>query len=286
MKRFYVKDCPENLAVYDWISKETDMQTAVRDVGQHSLGKDLIDIPHRLDIAQIKSATIDALGKFGVHGWQTQRGESRAYGGLSMVYNPDLRESVDPNQNTLGTTTNRPDEFFYASTGRFDSVRNTYFDSYGFRKLAPCIAETALKEFVQGFNLSLTRSRIAVLDADYHDRVGEDFLWHKDETIFENLRLNIPIETDESFLFQIEGQSPQHLKVGNIYTWDTHLSHRVYATEKKSKARIHLVLGFSPWFDYYQGDDSFSVNKFFGKTHPIDIYLQGLAHPLIGNRYD
>lgn len=282
MKRFYVKDCPNDSTLFDWLSRENKMVEAMQDVkGDHDIS-DLLSIPHRLDLDKLTRAVKDSLDSFGVRGWQTQRGESRAYGGLSMVYNPDLVETVDPNQNTLGTTTNRPEEFFYASTGRFQSIRNTYFDSYGFRKLAPCISETDLKDFVDGFRLSLTRSRIAVLDADYHDRVGEAFLWHRDETVFENLRLNIPIETDESFLFQLEDCEPQHLEVGSIYTWDTHLPHRVYATEKKSKARIHLVLGFSPWFDYHHNDDSFTVNKFFGKIHPIDLYFRGLVHPLIG----
>lgn len=286
MKRFYVKECPKGSTLFEWLSSENKMHEAMLDVKSDHDTSDLLSIPHRLDIEKLTLAVNDSLDSFGVRGWQTQRGESRAYGGLSMVYNPDLIESVDPNQNTLGTSANRPEEFFYASTGRFQSIRNTYFDSYGFRKLAPCISETDLRDFVDGFRLSLTRSRIAVLDADYHDRVGEDFLWHRDETVFENLRLNIPIETDESFLFQIEGRRPQHLSVGNIYTWNTHMPHRVYATEKKSRTRIHLVLGFSPWFDYHYDDDSFSVNEFFGKIHPIDIYLRGLAHPLIGNQHD
>lgn len=283
MKKFFVKDCPNDSTVFNWLSDQTHMSEAVNDVKADCDITELIDIPHRLDIDQLSRDVKDALDRFGVRGWQTQRGESRAYGGLSMVYNPDLRETVDPNQSTLGTKTNSPREFFWASTAKFPEIKDTYFDSYGFRKLSPCITETALKDFVEGFSVSLTRSRIAVLDADYHDRVGEDFLWHKDESVFENLRLNIPIETDDSFLFQIEGRDPEHLKYGHIYTWDTHLAHRVYATEKKSRTRIHMVLGFSPWFDYHRDDDSFSANKFFGKIHPIDIYLQGLAHPLIGN---
>ena len=75
---------------------------------------------------------------------------------------------------------------------------------------------------------------------------------------------------------------PIHLSVGNIYTWDTNLPHRVYSTKKTELKRIHLVLGFSPWLDYNEDDDSFSINRFFGKIHPIDILLNGHAHPLIG----
>lgn len=282
MKKFYISECPDNSSVFSWLSENTNFQEAVRDIQTSFKFKTLIDIPHRLDIDQIVNNTISALDKFGIKGWQTTKGESKAYGGLSMTYNPDLAESVDPNQNTLGTKTNKPDMFYYGSTEKFSSIRNTYFDSYGFRKLSPCITGTELKNLINGFNLSLTRSRIGVLDADYHDKVGEEFLWHKDETVFENLRINIPIDTDPSFMFQIENTEPMHLELGKIYTWDTHLAHRVYATKKSVKKRTHLVLGFSPWFDYLENEDAYVTNSFFGKVHPFDIILQGLAHPDIG----
>jgi hypothetical protein len=121
-----------------------------------------------------------------------------------------------------------------------------------------------------------------VLDADMHDRVGEEFLWHKDETIFENLRINIPIDTDSSFLFQLENKLPTHLELGKIYTWDTNLPHRVYATKKSTKKRTHLVLGFTPWIDYIENEDCFVLNSHFGKLHPFDILLNGSAHQSIG----
>jgi hypothetical protein len=280
MSKFFVKDCPAELSIFDWIYQTSGFHEAVKDVEKQF--DNIVEIPHTLDLNQIKKDTIDALDKFGFKGWQTARGDSKAYGGLSMVYNPDLKESVDPNQNTLGTRINNPDEFYYDQATKFSTVRNTYFDSYAFRKLAPCITESGLKNLINDFKLSPTRSRIGVLDAFYHDKVGEEFLWHKDETVFENLRINIPIETDNTFMFQLEDRDPIHLKYGNIYTWDTHLPHRVYATKKTQVKRVHLVLGFSPWIDYNSSDDSFVLNDFFGKIHPIDILLSGKAHPQIG----
>lgn len=285
MKKFLLADCPEDLTMFQWISKETYLDEARKDIKCSVDIDDVISIPHTLDITKIITDTKECLAQHGFKGWTTQRGDANSYGGLSLVYNPDLVEDKDPNQSTLGTTTNTPAEFFYGSTQRFNSIRNTYFDSYGFRKLSPCVVQSNMKSLLDEFRLSPTRSRIGVLDATYHSRVGEEFLWHKDETVFENLRLNIPIETDESFLFQLENKDPIHLAVGHVYTWNTNLPHRVYATEQKDVKRTHIVFGFSPWLDYINDEDAFVVNEFFGKIHPIDIFLNGLAHDKIGLKH-
>lgn len=282
MNKFLLADCPKDLTMFQWISKETNLEEAKKDVSCSVNIDGVISVPHCLDISKIIIDTQDCLAQYGFKGWTTQKGNANSYGGLSLVYNPELIENKDPNQSTLGTATNAPAEFFYGSTQRFESIRNTYFDSYGFRKLSPCVIQTEMKHLLNEFQLSPTRSRIGVLDASYHSQVGEEFLWHKDETVFENLRLNIPIETDDTFLFQLENQKPIHLAVGNIYTWNTNLPHRVYATEQKTTKRTHIVLGFSPWLDYVESDDAFVINEFFGKVHPIDIFLNGSAHPKIG----
>lgn len=283
MNKFFVSDCPPNISLFNWISNNSRYHEAVNDLSQQRKFDDLIDIPHKLNIPSLLSTTTRVLDEFGTKGWQTSKGESRSYGGLSLVYNPDLIDNVDPNQNTLGTKKNNPSQFYYSSTENFTSVRNTYFDSYGFRKLSPCVTNSNLYDFISDFNLSLTRSRIAVLDGSYHDKTGEDFLWHRDETVFENVRINIPLITDSSFMFQIENKNPVHLDVGKIYTWNTNIAHRVYPTKKIETKRVHIVLGFSPWLDYIEEEDAFIINEFFGKVHPIEIITRGLAHSQIGH---
>lgn len=283
MNKFFVKDCPEDRTIFAWIDSQIGFKEAYQDLRCSVPTDNWISIPHRLNIDQLRQITEDCLIKNGVRGWQTKRGDARAYGGLSLVFNPDLREPTDPNQSTLGTRTNAPEEFYWSSTEKFDKIKHTYFDTYGFRQLSPAVVNSSLQEFLRSFKLTSIRGRIGVLDADYHDRVGEEFLWHKDEPVYENLRLNIPLVGDETFMFQTEGQAPMTTPIGNIYTADTHIAHRIYATEKSSKKRIHLVLGFSPWLDYNQEDDSYTVNKFFGRVHPIDLLFKGLAHPEIGN---
>jgi hypothetical protein len=282
MNKFFVKDCPEDRTIFSWIDSQINFKEAYHDLQCSVPTDNWISIPHRLNIDRLRQITEDCLDQNGVKGWQTKKGDARAYGGLSLVYNPNLRENTDPNQSTLGTKTNAPAEFYWANTSRFNSIKHTYFDTYGFRHLSPAVTNSSLREFIKGFRLTPTRGRIGVLDADYYDRVGEEFLWHKDEPVYENLRLNIPLVGDETFMFQSEGQTPMTTPVGNIYTTDTHIAHRVYATAKSMKKRIHLVLGFSPWLDYNQEDDSYTVNEFFGKIHPIDLLFKGLAHPEIG----
>lgn len=283
MNKFFVKDCPENQTIFKWIDSQIGFEEAYRDLQCSVSTENWISIPHRLNIDHLRQITEDCLVKHGIRGWQTKNGDARAYGGLSIVYNPDLREITDPNQSTLGTKINAPQEFYWAITQKFNKIKHTYFDTYGFRHLSPAVMNSDLREFIKSFRLTPTRGRIGVLDASYHDRVGEEFLWHKDEPIYENLRLNIPLVGDETFMFQTEGQEPMVTPVGNIYTADTHIAHRVYATAKSTKKRIHLVLGFSPWLDYNQEDDSYVVNEFFGKIHPIDLLFKGIAHPEIGN---
>jgi hypothetical protein len=284
MTKFYVKNCPENKTLFQWIDENLDFKTAIKDVKSPVKSNKVIEIPHRYNIDEIREITLHCLSLFGFNGWQTARGEIKAYGGLSMVYNPDIKESVDPNQSTLGTQINNPDEFFYGKMEKFSSPRNTYFDSYGFRKLSPAIEKSKLKDFIDEFNLSPTRSRVAILDGSYHTSVGEEFLWHKDEEIFENLRINIPLVTNEHFLFQLEDQPPLHLEAGKFYTWDTHLPHRVYMNTHTDVKRLHLVLGFMPWINYLPEEDAFEPNEFFGKVHPFDIILKGHANVKLGYR--
>jgi hypothetical protein len=77
------------------------------------------------------------------------------------------------------------------------------------------------------------------------------------------------------------GEPPYHLAVGKAYTWDTNRPHRVFCRGRTSAMRIHLVLGFAPWFDYLPDADAWVPNRFFGEVHPFDIAAEGLLHPAI-----
>jgi hypothetical protein len=280
--KFYVKEIPEPYPIWEYIREKTNINGFYKSMVSSADASDLLTLKHSLDLNLLFESTNEMQEKFGFKGWQSQTGESKSYGGLSLVYNPDYKELVDINQQTLGTKTNQRDEFFYAQTGRFDSIKNTYFDSYAFRKPAPCVTETKFYKFIKDFKRHPLRSRLATINSKYvPEKYRESYGWHKDEYVFENLRINIPIKTNETFLFQILNKPSTHLSVGNVYSWDTNIAHRVFPTTEDDASRTHLVLGFSPWFDYNEEEDSFTSNEFYGELHPIDMLLSGHVHEKI-----
>src|SRR5262249_2597827 len=154
----------------------------------------------------------------------------------------------------------------------------------------PAARVGALGEFLSQCSLSLVRSRLSVLYGTDEDLVPFDIGWHRDESVFENLRINIPLETVSSYKLQIEHErdtptedsgtmSTHHLAAGSAYTFDTHLPHRVFASARSKVRRVHLVLGFSPWLSYNARDESWEPNEFYGRVHPFDIVRSGRLHP-------
>jgi hypothetical protein len=277
--KFYVKDIPDQWPVFQYIAAKTNLKVHL--LKSRFNVTDLISLEHKFDINSIKESVLEILKITEPKGWLTAEGRSKPYTGISLVYNPNLQEDIDPNYQTLGTAYNTKDEFFWKSTNKVPHLKNSYFDTYSFRKISPAITGKLL-DMISAFDAPLIRSRIGIVDANETvlsevDKQG----WHKDEPVFENLRINIPITTDEDCLFQIEGNEPEHLPYGNMYTWDTFIPHRVFASKIKPAARIHIVLGFSPWFNYNQEDDSWETNEFFGKKHPIDMLVDGELCSLI-----
>jgi hypothetical protein len=280
--KFYIKDAPSTLSLWSWIKQTTDILDCAAKITPTCDPSNLLNFNHSLDVEEISSITLEALDKFGYKGWRSSAGENKAWGGLSISYNPDYLEECDVNQQTLGTTQNDAKEFFYSSIQNFKSLRNTYFDTYSFRKYPPSVTDTRLKEFLQSFSRSSVRSRIGVINSKYVPENKRNlFGWHRDETVFENLRVNIPIKTDNTFMFQIYDKPSEHLHYGNVYSWDTNIAHRVYPTTEENTSRVHLVLGFSPWFDYIEEDDCWVSNEFYGKMHPHDMLANGHIHEKI-----
>lgn len=282
IQKFYVKDIPATWPIWPYIKKHSNIERHYSMPATLADPNDLINLKHELDINSIITSSIEMVDKFGFRPWQAADVDNQAYGGLSLVYNPDYVEDVDLNQQTLGTKTNNSDEFFYGKTGKFKSIRNTYFDSYAFRQLAPCVTETSFVGFARSFKRHILRSRLATVNAQHvSDNDRDEFGWHKDEYVFENLRINIPIVTDETFMFEIKDKPAEHLAVGNIYSWDTNIAHRVFPTIQEPRSRTHLVLGFSPWFDYDAEEDCFYSNEFYGEMHPIDMLIDGYVNEKI-----
>jgi hypothetical protein len=243
-------------------------------------------------VAGLRAAAAEAIDSHGLHGWLSSEGRTTGgYLSLSLTHNPELNDPgiTDVHQSTLGTSVNRQSEFYYGSTSRFLGLRNTYFDTYGFRVLTPAARIGALGEFLSQCRLSLIRSRLSVLFGD-EGPVPFGIGWHRDESVFENLRINIPLETVASYKLQVEHEADQpredsksmsthHLAAGRAYTFDTHLPHRVFPTRRSKVRRVHLVLGFSPWLRYYSRGQAWEPNEYYGRVHPFDIVRSGGLHP-------
>jgi hypothetical protein len=278
---FKVESIPPAETISHYIQGQTQYEPACQQVrskfsGARKIELDMVDT----DVSELRQCVLDIIEQYGYSGWRHKDGESKTYGGFSLTYNPDHQDGIDPHVSSIGTPKNASDEFFWATTGTHRVLKHSYFDTYGFRVRTPASKIGALGRFIDSFKRPLVRSRVGIIpgenidpnDAEYKEKDG----WHRDEPVFENLRINIPLQTDDSYLFQMEGEEPYHLEVGTAYTWDTHIAHRVFAAKRTKLMRIHLVLGVSPWFDYDPAQDSWMPNDYLGRIHPFDMLAEGL----------
>lgn len=295
--RFRVRDLPEEKPLFQSIMARTDFLQACARVAPAKPVRGLIGLRLPQPLLQgMRSAALQAIEQHGLHGWLSSEGRDSkgSYVSISLTHNPDLLDPGVKNvhQATLGTSVNPITDFYYGSTRRFAKLKNTYFDTYGFRVPTPAAQIGALGEFLSQCRLSLVRSRLSVLLGEKGGRFDFRSGWHRDETVFENLRVNIPLQSHRSFRLQIERKrdvpdarsttmSDQFLAPGRAYTFDTHRPHRVFSKARCAVDRIHLVLGFSPWFRYDRRTDSWEPNEFYGRTHPFDIVRSGALHPAL-----
>jgi hypothetical protein len=285
-QKFIQADVPDNMTVFAHLARKTPYRAAVRGMAeQHRAYRFLeIGLPDGL-VEKLRSSVLDAMSMFGHSGWRRKDGVSPTYGGFSLAFNPDHQDNLDPNVSSLGTPQNASDKFYYNQRARNLPAKNSYFDSYGFRRRTPASQHSELGGFLDALRRPLVRSRVGIIYGERVDPTDENYRansgWHRDEPIYENLRVNIPLQTDPNFVFEIEGEPPRHLEVGKAYSWDTHIPHRVYCSGPTKLERIHLVLGVAPWFDYDADDDSWHANEFFGRKHPFDLLLTGRIHPLL-----
>lgn len=294
---FRVADLPDENSTLRSMAERTDFRSACLGVAPRRPVRGVLRLAlpeGRLEA--LKQAAVAAIERHGIHGWLSAEGrdDDGAYLSLSLTYNPQLRDPGidDVHQSTLGSSINPGSEFFYGATQRFRKLKNTYFDTYGFRVPTPAANTGALGEFLSECRLSLVRSRLSVLRGSHGAARAFEFGWHRDEPVFENLRINIPLRSHRGFRLQLERRrerphprsrtmSDHHLAPGYAYTFDTHRPHRVYTKVACDVDRVHLVLGFSPWFRYDAAADAWEPNEFYGRVHPFDILRSGGLHPAL-----
>jgi hypothetical protein len=277
MQKFYTSDCPRELTVSKWLKKNTDWVELMNTVKPRRVYPKVMKF--RIDDfnpVAMADCILAATKIYGDHGWKDAGGASDGYTGFSLVYNPNHQDGLDPHSSTLGTPKNSITEFFWNKTEKHQVLKDSYFDGYGFNIPTPASDYDLIGTFMSRSKRTRVRSRMSILNGWVYDQSRLDSRgWHKDEPVFENLRINIPVTTSKDYLFQIEGLEPKHLDVGWAYTWNTYEPHRVYNGSKNQDRRIHFVLGYSPWWDYIPEEQAWVQNEFYGNKHPFDMIVDG-----------
>jgi hypothetical protein len=284
---------PDSETVFEHLSRRFDLPAAM----QPFLERPSILQRYNLsiDLTALETACRDVTARYGLRGFRNTADDvaDPAYGSLSLTFNPDV--AGDPHSATLGSAHLRNGQYFYGteqSRAQMPKLKGDYYDSYGFRRLTPAGRHGALGSLLAGFTLPVIRSRLSVIPGSNPEALKDGYGWHRDESIFHNLRINIPVWTAPEYLLEIETALPQpqpgsataqrhHLRHGFAWSWDTNLPHRVFANGLTPQSRCHLVVGLAPWFDHDADCDAWRPNAWFGRVHPHDLIAEGLAHPLI-----
>ena len=274
-----VNICPKTSTVDSWLYRVTKMNSNLVDTDIKN-----ISIKLNYDLDSLQSSVAEVMHKYKPIGWQTNTKNTNYYKSLSLRSNPNHQDNLNENYSSVGTPKNNPGEFFYSQTHKHSYLKDSYYDTYGFIHPTPCSLEGELGNFLSNIKRTIIRSRISTIVASEQPkdpRAG----WHRDEEIFINLRLNIPITTSNEFYFEMENEQPYNLELGNLYSWDTNIAHRVFASEHTENTRTNLIIGCSPWLDYIPEKQAWIKNEFFGKKHPFEMLLDGdiLPKQFIGN---
>jgi hypothetical protein len=235
-------------------------------------------------VGALQQAAEQALTQYGSYGWLSSQGRSRSsYQSLSLTHNPNICDpAVTEFNSTLGSSFIGNQSFFYGNVRTWLKLRgrmkNSYYDSYAFNQ-PNTVAREQFGEFFGHFKRTLIRSRMSVIRAHALDSANPDYLLHRDEPVYENIRINIPLTQSPKHYLQYRGQDI-NLKLGQAYTWDTNQPHRVHGIDGTD--RINLVLGFSPWFDYDAEQQAWASNEYYGECHPIEMVQQGWVSNIVG----
>lgn len=279
--KFYIKDCPDHLSMAQWLKLETDWLEKAKEVGQdtkYPYNQIFEFSMENFDVSKLLESTLEVFQQYGMYGFKSKQGEEKSYRGVSLVYNPE-RINDNPNAATFGEQDfdKTKHTYYWGDTKAVEKVKNSYFDTFGFRIPSPAAEYPGLKEFLNCSLRTRVRSRISNINGRLFDPKTVDAVgWHKDEEITENLRINIPLCTQKYARFQFENSESVHLEVGKAYSFNSHFPHRVYTTNYSPEPRVHMVLGFSPWWDYLPEEQAWTQNEYYGKIHPIDMLKQEL----------
>lgn len=270
-----IKDCDKEIiqVLSDRFFTDLDPRQFLSDFTFYEFTLEELGLPGYREILESVEKVSNQVG---LVGWRKEQGESKFYKGFSLTYNPDFfdRETSIYHQ-TWGSNLLQQSFGRNLDLGLHGNTKNNYYDTYGFRSFPPLI-KSHMGDFLDLFNFSVLRSRVAYY---YMQGVSpkNDSGWHVDEYPYQLLRVNIPLQTSQEYILDINGTDEfgnrlsiknKHLETGKVYIWNTRIPHRVGIREKcfTEQPRIHLVLGLSPYFFYDEQRDSFVKNSYFGKN--------------------
>lgn len=269
------------------LRKRYKLDQAFNDVKSPLPPGEVIKVELPVSSEYLLDACVEIEGVYGLRGFVSSDGvdADSAYANISLTCNPNM--DGDPNYSTLGSEKLTRSEHYYATESTIQKVgqlRDSYYDTYGFfQPTYPAI--TSLSKLTGAFKRNLVRSRMSVIRGGRMETTSFNWGWHKDEPVFENLRINIHVTDSPAHRIQVmrTDRMPQSLfdpdlvehrfEVGVGYSWDTHLPHRPCAKGATLDDRIALVYGVSPWFDLVDGE--WEPNEFFGKKHPHQMLVDG-----------
>ena len=294
---FFADEVPRECTVWDVISAHPQVRQAMHAVQPKRPREGLLwRLPTEVDLPRLRASYEAYLAEVGPpRGFANREGVESAYRSISLVHNPAHQDGLDPFFSTLGSPRHGPREFYaLLRPDQQPARRNSYWDTLGFHAVHPTLAQH-FGWFFARFRHTLVRSRIATLAHTDYARISDsEFSWHIDESPFCNLRINIPLQSAPQYLLEIDSEhvpaaQPErkppgrhlrwrgHLAVGGCYSWNTELPHRVFACAPPAVDRVHMVLGFSPWFDWDATRRAWVGNPHLGITHPYDLLDAAIA---------
>ena len=204
--------------------------------------------------------------KVGLTSWRTKGTTSEKYKGFGLTYNPTFFDKSESRYSQVwGSPLLHQVYGLEKGAGDHTQLKDTYHDTFGFRKIDETIPEH-LGFLLNRFNFHISRSRVAYLFG-YGEEPNSDKGWHVDEPTSQLLRVNIPLQTSDEHAIEWNDKVYK-LELGKVYLWNTRMPHRVSIVKKveTKEPRINLVLGLTPWLDYNSNTDTYTTNKYFGRS--------------------
>lgn len=254
-----------------------------------------VKIPLDLPWCELEKDIPLAYEKFGwygmVHRMRNDWTRSPLYGGLGLTYNPDYIFNIPKHAQGLGQPRSiEPmdhqkwikdlEKYDYTNQTELNGL-NTYSDCLGLRERTEVTKFRSFSSIFDNLKRKMIQGRFAeVRAAEHGSKVSEndkEFIWHTDEKNEIVSRILIPIVYNKDYYLEFKETGTRlDFEPGYAYHFNTYKIHRWnFNYHPKIQNRTCIVLGWSPWLEYENGE--WSVNRYCNKMHPTDMVKAGLV---------